>query len=88
MKNKDEKLTLKLSGEAIAKAKGIAKARGTSLSRMVEGYFVQIAEPPQAYASEEISPAVRELRGVLRDYRDLDFKKEYGKHLERKYGKC
>jgi len=87
MKSKDEKLTLKLKGDAISKAKGIAKARGTSLSRMVDGYFFEIASPPVEYDAGEISPAVRELRGVLRDYRNIDFKKEYGKHLERKYGK-
>jgi len=87
MKNQDEKLTLKLKRSAIAKAKKIAKVKGTSLSRMVEGYFLNIAEPRVEFEEEELSPRLKALSGILKEFRHLDPKKEYERHLERKYGR-
>ena len=42
---KTEKLTLRLEGELIERAKLAARERGTSVSRMVAGFFESIEEP-------------------------------------------
>ena len=85
MKSHDEKLTLKLKQSSISGAKTYAKARGLSLSRMVEDYFEGVASPaPMDYI--ETAPAVRELNGVLKLPGKARPEGAYGKHLERKYG--
>jgi hypothetical protein len=86
MKTNDEKLTLKLKRNAIAKAKKYAKARGTSLSRLVEGYFFKIAEPSPELLEEDLSPIVKELSGVIKPISDKQVKEDYEQYLKRKYG--
>ncbi len=78
------KLTLKLDKEAIELAKRYAKRRGLSLSRMVEIYFVRLAqseEPPR----EKLTGVVAELAGVLKGAAVGDSKEEYTGYLRKKY---
>lgn len=61
----DAKLTLKLDKETIEQAKRYAERRGLSLSRIVESYFLRLAqseEPPR----EKLTGVVAELAGVLK----------------------
>lgn len=79
------KLTLKLEKSAIRKAKTYAKANRTSLSRLVESYFNEIAAAPKASIKPKISPRVRALSGIIKD-KDIDYKTELTKILTRKHG--
>lgn len=47
----DAKLTLRLDADAIARAKRVAQARGTSVSTLVEGYFAALDSGPSASRS-------------------------------------
>lgn len=60
----DSKLTLKLDQTAIERARQYAKKRGISLSRLVEIYFLSLAEREAASASQPTG-VVAELAGIL-----------------------
>ncbi len=82
---KQEKLTLRLEEELIARAKRIARERGTSVSRMVAGYFEGIEDPRSGeHGRGEIT---RRLRGSIkpRDGASAD-EEDYRSHLGRKHG--
>lgn len=81
-----EKLTLRLEEDLILRAKRVARERGTSVSRMVAGFFESIEEVrPEARRHGEIT---RRLRGSIKpnegdSQRDEE---DYLSHLERKHG--
>ncbi|HVG09180.1 MAG TPA: DUF6364 family protein [Thermoanaerobaculia bacterium] len=78
------KLTLKLDKEAIEQAKRYAERRGLSLSRVVESYFLRLAqseEPPR----EKLTGVVAELAGVLKGVEVGDPREEYTEYLRKKY---
>lgn len=80
----DAKLTLKLDKEAIEQAKRYAERRGLSLSRVVESYFLKLAqseEPPR----EKLTGVVAELAGVLKGAEIGDPREEYTEYLRKKY---
>lgn len=80
----DTNLTLKLDQEAIERAKRYAERRGLSLSKLVEIYFLRLAdleEPPQ----EKPKGVVAELAAVLKDLKIGDPRDEYGEYLLKKY---
>ncbi len=78
------KLTLRLDDGVIRKAKKKAKARGVSLSRMVEDYFKSVAEIESHEVRE--SPVLYEIAGVLSDRASAEkAKSEYRKRLSEKY---
>jgi antitoxin component of RelBE/YafQ-DinJ toxin-antitoxin module len=54
------KLTLRVDEELVARAKDVAKANGTSVSRMVEAWFAQLTS-----ADAVTGEWVAGLRGVL-----------------------
>ena len=58
----ETKLTLKLEQSVIEKAKGLAKARKTSVSKLVEDYLQQITKEIN---EDEITPLVKSLSGVI-----------------------
>lgn len=60
----DAKLILKLERKAIERAKAYASRRGVSLSRMVETYFLSLAEQEEG-ARPELTGVVGELAGIL-----------------------
>ena len=76
------KLTLRLDEGLIERAKREARKRGTSLSRMVAGYFQGITAPNQN-REPSLPPATASLLGSLRG-RKLD-RKDHRRHLEEKY---
>jgi hypothetical protein len=73
------KLTLSVDGGVVARAKRYAKARGVSISKMVETYLIAVAEPPARDPVD--TPILRAVRGVLKKA-DV---KHYRRHLETKY---
>ena len=81
----ETKLTLKLENSVITRAKGYAKKRKTSLSKLVENYLAGVSLPGKD--DIKITPIVKSLSGIIKLPSDFDYKKEYGKHLLKKYGK-
>jgi len=78
------KLTLRLDDELINLAKKTARAKGVSLSRIVEDYFRSLAARKETKTLE--SPVLSAISGVLSS--GAGIKKplaEYRKHLEEKY---
>lgn len=77
------KLTLSLDKEVIEKAKKYARRRDKSLSKVVENYLRQLAEPGNG--DGEITPLVAELSGLIDPARVADHRKGYADYLEEKY---
>jgi hypothetical protein len=75
------KLTLRMSDEAIERAKEYAAERGISVSRLVENFF-EVLETGDA-PDVETSPLVESLLGTLEDA-DLD-EEDHREHLEDKH---
>lgn len=78
------KLTLKLDNAVIEQAKTYAKKKNTSLSKLIESYLGLLVDPQD---SQEVTPLVRSLSGVVDLPKNFDSKKEYQKHLADKYTK-
>jgi hypothetical protein len=74
------KLTLSVDPMVVSRAKRLAKARGTSLSRIVESYLRAMSE--EADGGSDQPPILRSLRGILKT---ADFQ-DYRRHLASKYG--
>ena len=78
------KLTLRLDNELIKQAKKTARAKGVSLSRIVEDYFRSLAVRKERMTPE--SPVLSEITGVLSTGAiSKKPRAEYRKHLEEKY---
>jgi len=78
------KLTLRLDESVIRDAKRAARARGTSLSEMVSGYFQAVCKGKAAKA--EATPVLAEISGILRSKADpKNLVADYHKHIEKKY---
>ncbi len=79
----DTKLTLKLNKKVIEQAKKYASDHETSLSRIVENYLAAITS--ESNETEEISPLVRSVSGVIDLPSGSDHKERFYKHLTEKY---
>jgi macrodomain Ter protein organizer (MatP/YcbG family) len=79
----DTKLTIKLDGNVITRAKRYAQHRRTSLSKMIESFLDSVTknEPDDI----EITPLVKSLSGVIKVPEDFDYKKERIDYLIKKY---
>jgi hypothetical protein len=75
-----QKLTLSVDARVIARAKRYARARGTSVSRIVETLLGLVASEG-GDAAPGPTPVLHRLRGSLRKGAVGD----YRRHLERKY---
>lgn len=80
----DTKLTLKLDNAIIEQAKTYAKKKNTSLSKLIESYLGLLVEPKD---TQEITPLVKSLSGIVNIPKNVDYKKDYKKHLLNKYTK-
>lgn len=87
---KTEKLTLRLEGELIERAKLVARERGTSVSKMVAGFFESIEDPRvHELQDSELGEITRRLRGSIKPREangESADEEDYRRHLERKYG--
>jgi hypothetical protein len=79
------KLTLKLDGKVIDRAKKYAQSHRISLSRMIETYLDSVTKPSLDTEKPFITPLVESLSGVMDLPADFDYKKEYRDFLEEKY---
>lgn len=80
----DSKLTLKLDSSVIEQAKSYAKKKNTSLSKLIESYLGLLIDPEE---SQDVTPLVKSLSGVVNLPKNADYKKDYKKHLSNKYTK-
>jgi hypothetical protein len=80
----DTKLTLRLDGEVIEKAKRYAERRGTSLSRIVEGYFVRLADSDNP-SGQTLTGVVAELAGSYAGADIGNAEEDYTEYLSKKY---
>jgi hypothetical protein len=79
----DTKLTLKFDQAIIEKAKDYAKGQGTSLSKLIENYLLNITSPKGK--DEKITPLVKSLSGIIDLPKSTDIDKEYAAYLTNKY---
>ena len=75
------KLTLSVDDGVVRRAKRYARARGTSVSRLVERYLSVVATESRNEPERRDAPILRRLRGALKGSTPGD----YRRHLERKY---
>ena len=80
----DTKLTVKLDGNIIERAKAYAKEKNTSLSKLIETYLGFLIEPNN---ENDVTPLVKSLSGVINLPINFDYKKSYKNHLLKKYSK-
>ncbi|MFZ1322182.1 MAG: DUF6364 family protein [Ignavibacteria bacterium] len=78
------KLTLKLNNRVIEQAKIYAKEKDTSLSKLIESYLEYLTSENSSNENE-ITPLVKSISGVLQSGKVSDVKKEYKKHILKKY---
>jgi hypothetical protein len=81
MRTKEKKkLTIRVDARLIEQAKAFAEAHNTSVSQLVEAYFVNLSqeEPPKH------APITEELTGILPS--DIDVEKIRLDYLMEKYG--
>jgi hypothetical protein len=76
------KLTLRMDERLIKQAKTYAKQSGKSVSKLVADFFALLNLEPEE-DPDKISPKVKSLRGIMRDYRVSP--EDYKKYLEEKY---
>lgn len=78
----DSKLTLKLDSSIIEQAKKYARKKNTSLSKLIESYLGLLVDPQD---TQEVTPLVKSLSGVVQLRKKSEYKEEYKKHLMSKY---
>jgi hypothetical protein len=78
------KLTLTLDDKVIQGAKRYAKAKGRSVSELVESYFILLTEL-NGGQPEELTPSVRSLMGSFKAPADFDYKKVLKDEKRRKF---
>lgn len=79
----DAKLMIKLEKDVAEKAKMYARLQKVSLSKLIESYLRRLTNEPAE--SEEITPFVKSLSGIIKLPEDHDPKKAYAEYLEVKY---
>ncbi|MEO6348615.1 MAG: DUF6364 family protein [Aquaticitalea sp.] len=79
----DKKLTLSLNKMIIESAKDYAKSNNISLSKLIEAYLTTLTKRKRN--SEEITPLVESLSGVISLEKDFDVKDAYSDYLIEKY---
>ena len=78
------KLTLTLDDKVIQGAKRYARAKGRSVSELVESYFKSLTEPDQE-PSEKLAPTVKSLMGSFKAPTNFDYKKILKAEKRRKF---
>ena len=82
------KLTLSIDNKIIIKAKMFAANQKRSLSDLVENYLKSLVHAEEHAAHDELSPAVRSLRGSFKVPADFDdnYKKTAREERIKKHG--
>ncbi|WP_353087637.1 DUF6364 family protein [Flavobacterium sp.] len=79
------KLTLVLEQEIIQKAKDYAKKNNRSLSNIIESYLKSLTKEDVKKEAVKVSPIVKSLRGSFKLSKDIDYKEELIKAIEKKH---
>lgn len=79
------KLTLTIDREIIERAKIYAKDKNRSLSDIIENYLKALIEKEEKNKDKKINPIVESLKGSFKMPKDMDYKKELKKRLEKKH---
>jgi hypothetical protein len=82
MTNSGTKLTLKLNGQVIAKAKQYARKERISLSFIIETYLNRLTT---GIESGDVTPLAKSLSGIINAEQLQNDKLSYKKHLKQKY---
>ncbi|HMW40158.1 MAG: hypothetical protein K1X68_04840 [Saprospiraceae bacterium] len=82
----DNKLTLKLDSQVIEQAKTYARRRNTSLSKLVESYLELLTSQANP-SGDDITPLVKSLSDGSDLDKKIDYRKDYKKHILKKYTK-
>ncbi|MFM8346744.1 MAG: DUF6364 family protein [Bacteroidota bacterium] len=77
------KLTLTIDDAVISKAKKYASKKGKSLSGIVQNYLSSLTSREEE--TDQLSPRVRRLMGVISIPENVDYKKELTRQLSKKY---
>lgn len=77
------KLTLTIDQSTIERAKIYARAKGRSLSDIIESYLKVITK--EKNISNDISPLIQSLKGSFKAPENLDYKEELAKILSEKH---
>ena len=77
------KLTLTIEEKVIDSAKQYAHSKGKSLSHIVENYLMSISSNEKK--SDNLSPKVARLMGIIKLPDDFNYKKELGMILSTKH---
>jgi molecular chaperone GrpE (heat shock protein) len=85
------KLTLSIEADVIEKAKQKAASKKMSLSAIIEDYMEQIIESSDnlkktVRKKNTITDRIKALTKGVKLPADMDYKKEWHKHLDEKYG--
>jgi hypothetical protein len=78
------KLTLTLDDKVIKRAKRYARAKGRSVSELVESYFKSLTEPDKE-SPEKLAPAVKSLMGSFKAPANFDYRKILKEEKRRKF---
>ncbi|GHV69370.1 hypothetical protein FACS1894199_17960 [Bacteroidia bacterium] len=80
-------VNLRLEQTVIERMKEYAKSERTSLSRMVENYFISLLNKARIKEEvREITPFVAKLNAGITVPADFDYKKDRAEYLDKKYG--
>ncbi|MDD4087192.1 MAG: DUF6364 family protein [Bacteroidales bacterium] len=81
----ETKLTLRLNGKVIERAKIYASNQKISLSKLIEAYLDNLTRETTDIDKIPITPLVKDLGGVINLPADFDYKNEYSDFLNEKY---
>jgi len=79
------KLTLTIEQEIIEKAKKYAKEKKRSLSDIIENYLKILTKEEEKQDNKLLSPVVESLKGSFKMPKNMDYKEELVKRLDKKY---
>jgi hypothetical protein len=78
------KLTLTIEKDVISEAKRYAKEKGSSLSEIVENYFIFLTKSIKS-KEFELSPTVKALKGSIKAPKDFDYKAILNEEIYKKH---
>ncbi|RZJ29680.1 MAG: hypothetical protein EOO18_12010 [Chryseobacterium sp.] len=79
------KLTLTIEQSVIEKAKKYAQKKERSLSDLIENYLKALTNDEDPKIENELSPALKSMKGSFKMPKDFDYKKELTDRLSEKY---
>lgn len=79
------KLTLSIEKDIIENAKIYAERHSKSLSRLIQDYLESISKTDRDEISRSIPPITKELAGILKGKKQINFREDITSYLEKKY---